>query len=83
MNDIKEYSVEELEAELENRKVIPFPGMYVEDDIKLRELLRGYIDYCVSPEYHEDNDWMHYIYECVLETYYSKEIWNWFKEVRK
>jgi len=81
--DIKEYSTEELEAELARRETISFPGMYVEDDNKLRKLLSKYIDYVASKEYHEDNDWKQYIYECVLETYYSKDIWAWKREITK
>ena len=81
--ELKQYTDTELEAELERRKVVPFPGMYFENDVALRKLLCAYIDYVVSKDYHEDNDWEHHIYECVLETYYSKDIWDWWRATIK
>lgn len=81
--NLEEYTTTELETEIDRRKKAAPPDMWIENDNALRKLLRDYVDYVASEDYHEDNDFKHYIYECVLETYYSKDFWEWKRAVTK
>lgn len=49
-----------------------------EIDLKsLKEICKDYIDYMYNEEeYHEDNDYSHYIYEVAMETIFGKDIWQ-------
>lgn len=46
------------------------------DFTALEKICQDYIDYCASDEYHEDNDYEHYIYETALETVFGEDIWK-------
>lgn len=43
---------------------------------ELSVLVKQYIDFVASPEYHEGNDFKSYIFEAALEAYYGKDIWK-------
>lgn len=43
----------------------------------LKEICQNYIDFVDNnEEYHEDNDYDHYIFETAMETIFGKEVWN-------
>ena len=43
----------------------------------LKEICQNYIDFVDNDkEYHEDNDYDHYIFETAMETVFGKEVWN-------
>lgn len=43
----------------------------------LKEICQNYIDFVDNnEEYHEDNDYDHYIFETAMETVFGKEVWN-------
>lgn len=44
---------------------------------KLREVCQQYIDFIDNDEeYHDDNDYDHYIFEKALEAIFGKEVWK-------
>lgn len=44
---------------------------------KLREICQQYLDFVDNDEeYHEDNDYDHYIFESALEAIFGKEVWT-------
>ena len=46
------------------------------DLTKLRDICQAYIDFIDDDEeYHEDNDYDHYIFETALETIFGKDVW--------
>lgn len=46
------------------------------DLLDLKNVCQEYINYINSEEYHEDNDYKHYIYETALETIFGKDVWD-------
>ena len=46
------------------------------DIIPLKALVKTYGEYVCSDEYHEDNDYKHYIYEAVIEMFYGDDFWK-------
>jgi len=54
------------------------PNLVSAPDLKdLRDVCIEYIDFIDGDDYHEDNDYAHYIFEAALETVYGKNVWNW------
>lgn len=43
---------------------------------ELKTLLQDYIDFLDSEDYHEDNDYEHYIYEETLKTFFGRKVFN-------
>ena len=83
MARLEELTDDELRAELERRKQ---PKLKVPEQVvnlncmSLRTTCRNYIIFVASDDYHDDNDYKHYIYETALETIYGKEIWDFTKK---
>lgn len=50
--------------------------METPDFTKLIELLKRYKEYVESDDYHEDNDYVDYIYEAAVEAVLGKDFWN-------
>lgn len=48
------------------------------DLTNLRTILSRYIDDAATGDCDEDD--VHYIFETALETFYSKDVWNWINE---
>ncbi len=46
------------------------------DTKSLRDICQQYIDYIDSEEYHEDNDYDHYIFQATMEAVYGNNIWK-------
>ncbi len=44
--------------------------------------VKAHVEYMGTPEYHEDNDDHHYIFEAVVEACYGKEVWEWYREMQ-
>lgn len=42
----------------------------------LVKIVKQYEAYVKSDEYHEDNDYQHYIYEAAVEAVLGKEFWK-------
>lgn len=57
----------------ETEKVQP---LKVIDWTSLLSLAQEYIDFEYSPDYHEDNDFSHYIFEQAIETIYGKDVFD-------
>jgi len=54
-----------------NKKILNSPDL-----TKLKNLVKDYVTYCSSDEYHEDNDYGHYIFEEAVTAFYGEEIWD-------
>ena len=80
---IKDYSIEELEAELERKKKTikkkPKPKSNV-DWSELKEFVVAGITHLADHGY-QPKDFEHYIYEQALESIYGEKIWDWINEV--
>jgi hypothetical protein len=78
--NLEDLTIEELEKELEKRKKIfddkPKP-LEKPDLTGLRICLEEYVRFIASNDYHEDNDYKHYIYEEAVETFYGRGFWDW------
>ena len=47
------------------------------DTKKLSEICQQYIDFVDNDkEYHEDNDFDHYIFESAMETIFGEKVWD-------
>ena len=76
---IKDYSVDELEAELERRKKKsekkPAPIAWP-DFSKIPPLCASYIEQVVNDET-ADSDIPNYVFEAALEACYGESVWAW------
>jgi len=45
------------------------------DLLALRKICQEYIDAIASGDY-VDDDFAHYMFECVLSTFFGKDVWN-------
>lgn len=43
---------------------------------KLIKVVKDYEKYVKSKEYHEDNDYQHYIYEAAVEAVLGEDFWK-------
>ena len=78
--NLEDYNTEELLAEIKKREKgeeVGFPKEITHDFTKLIENVKDYMKYVASDEYHEDNDWNHYIFEVAIESIYGKGVWEW------
>jgi hypothetical protein len=50
---------------------------------ELRNICNEYIKFVDGPDYHEDNDFKHYIFEKAVETIYGQIIWDFINEKTK
>ncbi len=77
---IRDYTNDELQSEIYRREYVEPPQMKsVKDDAALKKILKKYVEYRASEEYHGDNDYTYYIYETAIATYYDKdEFWAWY-----
>ena len=50
---------------------------------KLRKITQEYIDFIGSKDYHEDNDYDHYIFEEAINTMFGEEAWEWINNKMK
>lgn len=59
------------------------PSVYVRKDKldKLQEVIREYIAWIQSDDFHQDSDWDHYIYEAAVEAFCGDEFWPWYRRV--
>lgn len=53
--------------------VVPMDNI---DWTALLALCKDYVDYSISDDYHEDNDYKHYIFETALETIYGEDVFK-------
>jgi len=82
-NRLKNFSDEELEKEVKKRRLkeekVKIPKIKDDIDITgLKKLVEEYIEDCTSDEFCEDNDWDHWLYESVIETFIGKNFWEWY-----
>ncbi len=76
---ISQYTDDELKDELlkHEKKTPERPPLIGNPDLKkLTELCERYMDFRFGDDYHEDNNFQIYIYECVLRTFYGKNVFN-------
>ena len=50
---------------------------------ELREICKRHLEYIESDEYHEDNDWPHYIYEVAMQAVHGKDIFDRIRDIHK
>lgn len=68
------YNIEKLVIEQEG-----VPDMLKDDQIDLpilKKLCESYVEHVFSDDYHEDNDFKHYIFEAAMITLYGNEIFT-------
>ena len=76
--DLSQLTTQQLKDELEKRETNRPPETKTIVDMRnLRRIVTDYIGYVASPEFHENNEWDHYIYEAAVEAFYGKEVWGW------
>ncbi len=49
----------------------------------LKKICNDYLEYIKSDDYHDDNDWAHYIYEEALKAILGDNIFDRIKEIHK
>jgi hypothetical protein len=69
--------LEAYEREVERRVSMPLSKYPFVDSLPLRKLCQDYLEYIAGPDYHEDNDYDHYIFEAAMTAFYGLEIWEW------
>ena len=47
---------------------------------KLESIVNEYVTYIQSKDFHEDNDYKHYIYEAVMLAFYGKDFFTWYNK---
>jgi hypothetical protein len=85
MDELKNFSKEELEQEIERREAIELqstpPELLKEPDIeKLRKSVTDYVQHIVKEGFEQKNG-AHYVYEDAMEAFYGKSYWDWHNEV--
>ena len=77
MNELKEISTKDLEAELNKRTANGTMPMQFDEPIlkKLRETCAQVMEEIAINGYSKDGD--HYIYEAALESIYGPNVWEW------
>ena len=88
MVDVKDLSVEELQAELkkklEQKKLEEIPQLLKKinwEPVITEAISRR--DSVVNGDYHEDNDDAHYLFETVMEAVFGKYYFDWENEETK
>ena len=79
---MKDYTDEQLKAELQRRKAAR--NIKIEPELRpnyteLEELCASYVEFVMSTDYHEDNDWgqgKYYVFEVALKAVYGDEIFE-------
>jgi len=57
------------------------PDIDIEID-SIKEMCQNYIDFVASDDYHEDNDFKHYIFETTLESIFGRQVWEYINSKR-
>jgi len=86
MRTIKDFSDIEMQKELKRRKKekkIPQPLSSDEVDVdKIRNTAIEYMKERHSENFYDD-DWDHWFYECVIEAFYGKGIWDYLNKLEE
>ena len=61
-------------------KIEPIEFAKTKDYDKLKDVCVEYMEFLASENYHEDNDWDHWIYEAAMKFIYGVDV---FKEVNR
>ena len=80
--DIKDFSPEELQDELNRRdekeKISNKPQLIENPDLTgLKNTIGEYIDSIFDGTYHEDSDIRHWIFEAAVTAIYGKDVFDW------
>ncbi len=59
---------------------IPKP-LATQDFTVVSQLVVDHVNAMSKPDYCEDNDTAHYIYEACMEAVYGKDIWTWVRKL--
>jgi hypothetical protein len=43
----------------------------------LRKICQDYLDFLDGDDYHDDNDYKHYIFEKAMEAMFGNEVWKY------
>jgi len=83
--DITNFTTKELQFELEKRTIRyeaePAPVAIKNPDTEpLKRMIDKYIEFVSGPNYCEDNDYDHDIFETAVETIYGKQFWVWLNQ---
>jgi hypothetical protein len=79
---VKEYTTEQLEAEIERRKKEANKPPKMLQSLyfaRLQEICKEYIDY-LHKECSDNGDFEQYIFEAALEVFYGEGVWTWINE---
>ena len=87
MNDLEQFTDEELEQELEQRKFKNPPKITMLKDWQIQknfeQLKKKVSDYVDSVHKREDrDDDEHYMWEHLMETFYGKGYWDWHNSIK-
>ena len=78
-NGIKDYTIEELQNEIERQTnhPIPVPKSHTKFDWQpLIEICQNYVKDIEEKDYVRD-DWDHYIYETAMTAVFGDSVWDW------
>ena len=82
MSDIKKFTIEELEAEIERKKRDPAEALKplkAPDFTPLRNMIIDGIEDAIKRQ-REPKDFSHYVYEMAMEAVYGKGFWEWWNK---
>jgi len=82
MAELWDYHIDQLKEEIERREALPEkPEMVIEPCFaKLQKTVKEYIDFVWGNDYHEDNDYMVYVFEEALIAYFGIDIFETISE---
>lgn len=81
--NITDFSMEELEEELERRKEAQNTRPQIKNDVKWAKVIvmaEDIVNRVASGDYHEDNDDAHYMWEEVMTALYGNDFFEWFNK---
>jgi hypothetical protein len=82
--NLKNYSIDDLKAELERREKKELEPPKRIQNPNLTEIItmcESHIAEIANGTYHEDNDFKTYLYEVVMATFYSGDFWPWKRDM--
>ena len=82
MMKLKDFTTEQLEKELERRKIrVEPPEMIENPDLEpIIKILNDYVEYINGEGFCEDNDYPEFIYETVINVFFGEDFWDWFNK---
>ena len=83
-------STDDLERELQKRKEKEVEDsrqrILPKDKIKIDKLVKcteDYVDFILSDNYHDDNDYRQFIFEEAIKAVYGTGFWKWMNNIKR